>query len=83
MSLRSEASPSVAAYALSLVLFGILPAAIAWLAAGGIESGSPSILRPLALVEMLILIPATFGLLLVPIVLIYVLAGGRPAIAGS
>ena len=80
---RSGTAPSGEAYLMTLVIAGLLPAAIAWLAAPGIEFGSPSILRPLALIEMLILIPLTLGLILVPIIVIFVFAGGRPAIAGT
>ena len=68
---------------LGFVIAGVLPAAIAWLAAPGIESGMPPILRLFAIVEVAGLVVFTLGLILVPLLVIYLFAGTRPATAGT
>ncbi|HEX7473703.1 MAG TPA: hypothetical protein VF323_11530 [Candidatus Limnocylindrales bacterium] len=73
---------SAGAYLFAFVFAGLLPAAVLWWTADGLEAGSP-LLRLAAYVELAILVVVTLGLILVPLILIYVFAGDRPSAAGT
>ena len=60
----------------------LLPAALLWWTADGLETGSP-LLRLAAIVEVAILVVVTLGLILIPLVLIYVFVGDEASVANS
>lgn len=73
---------SVGAYVFGFVLVAVLPAILMWVAAGRLEAGSP-LLRLAAYVELAVLVVVTLGVILVPLILIYIFAGGRPEAASA
>jgi hypothetical protein len=73
--LRTRHDPGdVISFLLVLALFAI-PSWLLWRSAAGILSGQPTWLRSIALLELVPLIVFSFGLALVPLILIFVLAG--------
>jgi hypothetical protein len=73
--LRSRPAPTdLVSLLLGLALFAI-PSWLLWRSARGILTGQPTWLRTIALLEVLVLVPATFGLALVPLIAIFVLVG--------
>ena len=73
---------SVGGYVFGFVVAGLLPAALLWWTADGLEAGSP-LIRLAAIVEVAILVVVTLGLILVPLVLIYVFVGDEASVANS
>ena len=73
--LRTRHDPGdVIAFLLGLALLAI-PSWLLWRSAAGILAGQPTWLRTIALLEIMALILVTFGLALVPLIAIFVLAG--------
>jgi hypothetical protein len=61
-----------------LGLFFLLPAALLWYTAGRVVRGEPSWVRSIALIEMVVIVIATAGLAVVPLVLIFWVTGDEP-----
>jgi hypothetical protein len=60
-----------------LVVFAV-PSLLLWSTAPALVRGEPTWLRSVVLIEMLTVVFFTFGLALVPLALIFVLAGEEP-----
>jgi hypothetical protein len=76
-TLRRPDPTTLVATVIVLALFG-LPSLALWNSAPGLMRGDPVWLRSIVLIEMMVVVIATLGLALVPLLLIFVVAGDEP-----
>jgi hypothetical protein len=65
------------AFVAVMAVFAI-PSLLLWVSTPGLTRGEPAWLRSVVLIELLVVVLVTFGIALVPLVLIFVLAGNEP-----
>jgi hypothetical protein len=76
-TLRRPDPTTLVATVIVLALFA-LPSLVLWNSAPGLMRGDPVWLRSIVLIEMMVVVIATLGLALVPLLLIFVVAGDEP-----
>ena len=71
-------SSAIPGWLVVLTLYFVLPSLLLWVTSSRVMQGEPPWVRSVVLVEILVAIIFTFGLALVPLALIFVLAGDEP-----
>ncbi|MEA2632306.1 MAG: hypothetical protein QOE66_2525 [Chloroflexota bacterium] len=76
--LARRPDPSLVVGFVAVNLVFAIPALVLWRSAGGIVRGDPPWIRSVVFIELMIIVIFTFGLALVPLLLIFLFAGDEP-----